>query len=112
MSRFGDKGPYAKWNVRICSVSENHKEIKLNPETIKKCLQAGLSTRFPAKRCKIFQPCSNSSNSYVYNSIAEAARQHNLNCRQLRKVARGEISYYRGWKVEYLRKHLSGSNFI
>ena len=28
MARFGDKGPYASWNVRICTVEENYKEAK------------------------------------------------------------------------------------
>lgn len=59
MARYGDQGPYAIGNVRICTVEENHKErmsnpnnqaimlkshlgIKSSPETIEKVRKAGL----------------------------------------------------------------------
>ncbi len=29
MARFGDKGPYAPWNVRICTIQENQNEAHL-----------------------------------------------------------------------------------
>lgn len=29
MARFGDKGPYATWNVRICTIRENQNEAHL-----------------------------------------------------------------------------------
>lgn len=32
MARFGDKGPYAIGNVKICTVEENRKEVKMSDE--------------------------------------------------------------------------------
>src|SRR5229473_5180684 len=48
MARFGDKGPYASWNVKIITSSENHREGNMGkpkPGNAKHCRKLGLSNK-------------------------------------------------------------------
>lgn len=132
MSRPGDKGPYAPWNVEIIRCERNHREGNLGRKcsTRTKAIMSNNtrnSWKDPDFRSKMFNRAHRERISKslvgnrrkrdkgkkcmltdslgrrsVYPSVSTAARANNLSKQRLYAVARGDQEYHMGYKCRYI----------
>lgn len=94
MSRPEDKGPYAPWNVRICTVQENHREDKMgNQYGLGNKNRLGKPHSSEARK-KISRACKGQKRSDITKARISAAMMGNT---------RGQGR--KGWTKEFGRSH-------